>query len=504
MGALKSIQKESLLHRFFFTEETPFGMALARIIVPLAVGIPLVYRFPRVRELFTTDGTPTTMFQLYGHGPTLPVLTPELAVPLYGIMLLCLFMTLIGFRTRLSLCVATPLYIYFNMLDGIGTMTKYSVIGSHLLLILTVSQAGAIWSVDAALKRRVSGDALSMPPKVPIWPARLMQLLFCFMYFGAAVTKIQTAAFFSGEQMRYWMLSNWNYENPVGEKMAMWSWLLPVSAYLAVIWEILFAFLVFQRRTRLVMLGMGIFFHLMTWLTLGLYVFPAICLSGYASFLMQDDALRIRRLLRRLRVAAVFASPLRFGERLVTALPQRQMPPGVIWTCLIAVAAIAATETELRLDLYGSRTPDGALPLRELDDNVARAMLSDRSTLREQDKFFSFDLGTVMIGNQLANRCSEFTYGDRIIAQCNVNPPHEDLWVECILQDGESRTIEQFGSIVSREMLRYNFVYTVGNKLLPGEYSMVLKSANKEIYRRKLRIVGQPEQLLVEEGVVTN
>lgn len=497
-------ENTSLLRQFFFAEEVPFGMALARIAVPLTVGLPMIYRFPRVRELFTADGTPTQLFEMFGNGPVLPVLPPHMAVPLYGIMLLCLLMTSIGFRTRLSLCVATPLYIYFNLLDGIGTMTKYSVIGTHLLILLAVSEAGALWSVDALLKRRNSVDGTLGLPRVPVWPARLMQLLFCYVYFGAAVTKIQTTEFFSGEQMRYWMLSNWNYENPVGEVMAMWSWLLPVSAYLAVVWEILFAFLVFQRRTRWLMISAGIFFHIMTWLTLGLYIFPAICLSGYAAFLMERDIVGLRRYLRKFRLTSLFAWPMQAVTRMVAALPQRQMPAGVVWTCVVAVAAILSTEAELRLDLYGARTEAGALPLAEIDAAVAQAMISDRTPMREQDKFFSFDLGTVLIGNQLANRRSEFTYGETLIAQCNLNPPHEDLWVECVLQDSRKRTIEQFGNIVSREQLRYNFIYSIGNKLVPGDYTMVLRSANREVYRRDFRLVGDPRDLMTEDIMLTN
>ncbi|MEQ9406281.1 MAG: HTTM domain-containing protein [Fuerstiella sp.] len=503
MSLKTKTQSRSLLREFFFAEEVPFGLALTRIAVPLAVSIPMWYRLPRVRQLFTSDGAPTQLSELFGNGPTLPVLSPGIAIPLYGVMLLCLMLASVGFRTRLSLCIATPLYLYFNPLDAVGTMTKYSVIGAHMLLLLAVSRCGAVWSVDAFLKQRNSTLPSVIPPRVPVWPVRLIQLLFCFVYFGAALTKIQTEAFFSGEQMRYWMLSNWNYENPVGELMAMWSPLLPISAYVAVIWEILFGFLVFQRRSRIWMLGMGIAFHVMTWLTLGLFVFPAICLSGYLAFVTQDDVLWWRRRIRRRRVAALFSWPARSVSGLMTRIPAF-VPAGVAWTCMIAAAAIAATELDLQLDLYARNRPEGFLELSPLDADVARTMIRDKQPLREQDKFFSFDLGTVSIGNQLANRRSEFTYGQTMIAQCNLNPPHEDLWVECLLQDSEQRTVEQFGQFVTRDMLRANFIYHIGNKLLPGEYSMLLKSANQEIYRRPFRLTGTPPQQTLDAGLLTN
>ncbi len=496
-------KQPSSLSRFFFASEVPFGMATMRIVLPFVCSIPMWMRFPRVRELFTTDGAPTQLFELFGEGAVLPVLPPGIAVPLYGMLLLTLFMAMIGFRTRLSLCIAVPLYAYFNLLDAVGTMTKYSVIATHLLLLLAVSNAGAIWSVDAILKRRSEPDGLNtVPPRYPVWPARLVQLLFCYLYFGAAITKIQTEAFFSGEQMRYWMLSNWNYENPVGEAMAMWSPLLLIGAYAAVVWEMLFAFLVFQKRSRLIMLGFGAMFHFLTWVTLGLKIFPSICVSGYLAYMMQDDFLKIRQWAQRWLPASL-PRPGVLVERLVARTPAL-VPSGVAWVCLIALSAIVATEAELRLDLYGVNNPAGRMALMPMDADVARKMIREEQKVREKDKFFSFDIGSFTVGNQLANRKSDFEYGDYIIAQCNLNPPHEDLWVECLLEDSEGRMIEQFGQFVTRDMLRANFHYSIGNKLLPGKYDLVLRSANQEIYRRPFSLTGTPPETPLSAGVLTN
>ena len=298
------------------------------------------------------------------------------------------------------------------------------------------------------------------------------------------------------------MLSNWNYDNPVGETMAMWSPLLLIGAYLAVVWEILFGCLVFPKRSRLIMLAMGVGFHFMTWVTLGLKIFPLICVTGYFAYIMQDDFLKIRHWLRRW-VPASLPRPSLFVESAVGRLPNL-VPSGVAWVCCIAVAAIASTEAELQMDLYGIRNPGGMMALKTMDADAARRMIREEHTVREQDKFFSFDIGSFTVGNQLANRRSAFEYGDRIIAQCNLNPPHEDLWVECLLQDSEGRLIEQFGQFVTRDMLRANFMYHIGNKLLPGDYQMVLRSANKDIYRRPFKLTGSPPDMPLSAGVLTN
>ncbi|MCA9084714.1 MAG: HTTM domain-containing protein [Planctomycetaceae bacterium] len=487
------------LREFFFAEETPFGMAMMRIMLPLVASIPMFKRFPRVRELYTTDGATVQLFEMFGNGEVLHVLSPAVAIPLYGIMLLCLVSAIIGFRTRLSLLIGGSLYAYFNLLDSVGTMTKYSVISTHLFLLLAVSNCGAIWSVDAWLARRSGKETGPLPPKFPVWPARLVQMLFSALYFGASITKIKTEAFFTGEQMRYWMLSNWNYENPVGEVMAMWSPILLVGAYMAVIWEVVFPFLVWQRQTRWFVLLMGVTFHILTLITLGLYIFPSVCLSGYFGFVTEADFLRFRKFFVFRILGPVLKFPQKAGAFVLDRVPPLA-PAAITWCCLIAVAAITSTEVELRLDLYGRRTPEGGYALKPMDRTVALTMIRNEQRVREHDKFFNFEIGTSTVGFQLANRRSEFEFGETMIAQCNLNPPHEDMWVECLLKDEDGRVIEQFGQFVTREMLRANFFYKLGNKLIPGKYSMVLKSSNQEIYSRPFTLRGEAEP----QTVLTN
>ena len=476
------------LGQFFFEEQVLWGPALTRMLLPLAALMPMFMRFTRVRELYSTDGTPVQMFEVYGQGPVLPVLPPGIAIALYSVMVFSLVCGIVGWKTRLSLGVGTALYVYFNLLDSVGTMTKYSVIASHLLLLLTVSRCGSVWSVDAVLRRRRTGGSTDLPPVSPVWPVRLMQMLYAFVYFGSAITKIQTEAFFSGEQMRYWMLSNWNYDNPVGEVMAMWSPVLLISAYLTAVWEILFAFVVWNHRVRGVILGIGVIFHVMTCLTLGLYIFPAICLSGYLCFVTQEDVLRARQLLHRsgIRLDRLF-------RRLPALLPRllpRLLPSGVVWTSAACLCGAATLEFEYQYDIYGMRRESGPLPLAELELDQARKMIAGARPVREKDKFFSFGLGTVTVGGQLANRRESYRYGDWMIAECNLNPPHEDMWVECILEDDQGRIIARMGQFVTREMLRARFDYLIGNRLTSGRYNMVLQSSGQEIYRCPFAVEG--------------
>lgn len=493
------------LRNFFFAEQSPYGLALVRMFLPAVALVPMIRRFGRVRELFSSDGAPQQLFELFGQGTPIPELPASFASALYGVMIFALLCVVFGFRTRMALMIGTPLYIYFNLLDAVSTMTKYSVIAAHMLVVLTVSNCGAVWSIDAILKRWKDGTSpTAVPPQFPVWPARLIQLLFCFVYFGAAITKIQTQAFFSGEQMRYWMLSNWNYSNPAGEILAMWTPVLLACGYITVVWEITFPFLAWRPAGRFFALGVGIVFHFMTWLTLGLYIFPLICISGYMSFLMEKDIVAIRRFAHRLRIPTALLGFPRFAAARIIEMRPVSLPASILWIGLAALIAVGSAEADYRLDLYGMRANNGPMALTPLDPDAALSMINSTRPVREKDKFFSFDIGSLLVGGQLANRSSTYEFGDTIIAQCNINPPHEDLWVECVVEDEHNRIVDSSGQFVTREMLFANFTYDVGNKLVPGKYWIVLKSSGTEISRRPFELTGDPESLPQMGELMTN
>ena len=503
-GTLSVVGKlRNKLNKFFFAEEVPYGLALVRILLPLAAMIPMWQRLPRVRELFSSDGATAQLSALYQQGQMLPEFSGSVAVALYVLMLFCMVTTSLGWMTRISVCVATALYAYFNMLDSVSTITKYSVITIDAMVVMCVANSGAVWSIDSWLARRRTNSWPGEPnidrPKFPVWQARLIQILIACVYFGAALTKIQTSAFFSGDQIRFWMLTNFNFHNPVGEYLATMPALLVVSGYITVVWEMCFLFTVWRGWQRPVMLLMGIGFHLGTCLMLGLYIFPAICIAIYFAFLTENDVRVLAAVYRRFRRRRGWR-PRRYTDadlvpgwlgRIPAAL---KLPPVVAFTAMAGLLVLVGVEAEYHADVYGVRSPNGMAELRPMDAADAERMLAPTKVIREKDKFFSFDLGTTAIGGILANSRDEFTYGDVILAQGSLNPPHEDMLVECELVDAEGALIQRYQQIAVRESLRCDFYYRIGQDIPPGPYAFVLKSAGREVGRRPFNVVGTPPQ----------
>jgi len=481
--------------RFFHAEEVPFGLAVIRILLPLVLLCPMLPRWFHARELYSSDGAIAPLWIGFGYREMLPELPGTAAVALYSVLILSLFTSCIGWRSRMSLILATVLYTYFNLFDAVSTMTKYSVISSHALFLLCMSNCGAIWSVDSWLQRNrqqrhnAAGRLSAEWPRSAVWPRRLMQLLIGCVYFGAGITKMHTSGFLTGEQLQTWLVTNLNYRNPVGEYLAQFPSLIVVFAYVTIIWEIVFIFTAWRGWGRRVMLGTGIVFHFLTVLTLGLFVFPMLFATIYFSFLNEEDAARFaavfRRFAARFRSSASFVT-IRRGATLFSSPPAMlRKRSGLLFGLTLLIAAFAGAEIEHLLDPYGERRPEGPHELRMLDSEyVKNTLLGPPEPVRLIDKFESFEIGTVLVGGVLAGRRTAYDVGETIEAQCTLTSGHEDMWLECSLHDDRDRPISHVGRVALREMLRCNFSYELSESLDAGDYSLVLSCAGRSLLRK--------------------
>lgn len=470
---------------WFYRRETPYAMALVRILLPLGMLLTVLPRWAHVRELYSADGAPAPLWELYGHTGLFPILPPAAAVALFTTLTFCLVTACAGWKSRFSWFVVMVLYPYFGLVDSLGSLTKYTVIATHLAFLLMVSSAGEVWSVDAWLKQQGGSRHRARPPRFAVWPQRLMQLFICLVYLGAASTKVHTPGYFEGEQLFYWMLTNVNSPNPLGEWLSQYPLILIIFSHVTILWEVLFLFLVWHRPWRLILLSFGIVFHVMTYFMLGLFVFPMIYLSAYPAFMHNDQARK---------VGDWFARQWRrLGSRSSVGFPRRWNPAYAGTTAFLAVlmllAALGVT-AEARMDVYGERGEAGPIALQPLSPDRVDELLRNDTTLRPQDKVFTFQIGTTIVGDVLVDRQREFQHGEILVAQCRLIRPHEDLWVEFSLYDADNRIINVGGEIVPREQIRTTYAVPVSPALAPGEYSLVVKIDRQVAGRRRFVIHG--------------
>ena len=485
------------VRHFFYDTEVPYGLALCRICLPIVLSGWVLPRWIVCRELYSSDGATGQLSIGYGIIDMLPEFPGGVVAALYALMLFAMLTLCIGWCTRISALITCVLFTYFCCLDCVSSMTKYTVISSHVFLILSLSQAGSIWSVDAWLANRQRNFDPTKPrfayPKSEAWPRRLLQLLIAIVYFGAAMTKIHTPTFFSGDQLQYWMMTHLNYQHPIGEFFSMYPILLVGFGYITVVWEIVFLFCAWKGSMRGLMLATGILFHFMTALTLGLMLFPLVCYSVYLAYLDEDDMSQIAAWLRRKTRRSSwlkFAKQSLIGWR--TAIgnrPEWRMPAQLGFYVALPLIAFLGVELEYSWDIYGERRPEGRHQLVAIDPERARMMLAPVTPQRDIDKFFAVDMGTFLISDLLADRRTSFRHGETMIAQCNLVPPHEDMVVECKIRDSENRSIERIVSIAIRDQFRVNIQFKIKDDLPPGEYSMTVETAGRHVMQKKFNIL---------------
>lgn len=477
--------------QFFYAEEAPYGIALVRMFLPIGLMVAMVPRWFHARELYSSDGAPTPLAHAYGIPNMLPEITGVVAVGMMTLLLFALITMSIGWCTRASVMFAFVAYTFLNLTDAVSTMTKYSVIASHVLLLLSLSQCGAVWSVDRWLERRrhrQSGATEPLPePKFAAWPRRLLQLMIGIVYFGAAITKFHTPAYFTSDQLGTWMQTNVNFANPIGEWMTQFTSLLVVFAYVAIIWEIMFVFLCWRGTARLIAIGLGATFHVMTTLTLGLVVFPMVCISIYFAFLNENDIAAIAQRLRSIgwfRERATTAVPVPATSR--SGLP---IPSFVAFAGVAVIVAATGIEIEYWMDPYGLRRPEGPYALQEIDtETVEQVYFRKSGPVNPVDMIASFQAGTVVVGGEIFNPKRDFRIGDTIIIQAAVSPPHEDMYLDCSLHDTDDHVVDSNVQPAVRESRRCNFNYTLSDALEPGDYALVLKRAGRELMRKNITI----------------
>lgn len=484
------------LNNFFFAEERPVGTALVRILLPLVILFPTLHRVYRVREFYSVEGSPTPIWNNYGQPDLLPIPSAPVAAGLYALFILALVTSCIGWRTRISLVICGLLFPYFGMVDLISTMTKYVIICAHVLLLLSMSSCGQIWSVDRWLARR---RGLAWSETGPAWPRRLMQLLLGIIYLAAAATKLHTPTFFTGDQLRFWLLTNVNMDNPFGEHLSQYPGMILVMVYVTIFWEIVFLFTCWKGVGRAVNLSVGLVFHVMTIFTLGLVVFPLVYFVLYLSWYEERDHRRVLAWWQ-----SLFGAD--FRERLpgpvVSMQPRWGFPSLAAWGLCAAGAACLGVWIDHNADPWGENRPEGRYALKPISEERVAELLRNDQQIDVNDKVFSLDIGSVKFNDNLVDRKTQFHHGEKAMIQCCLLPPHEDLFMEAYLRNEEGQILYRLWQVVARENMRGHFWFQMQDSLEPGIYSVMIRINGHEAASRTLELL--PDSASSEQQTASN
>jgi hypothetical protein len=453
-------QGRELMKRFFFDTEVPWALALVRIGVALVVLADLLPRFPHALELYSTAGLPMPVPLWSDQGPCVPALRPEWAVTLHGAAIFLALAVLVGWQTRLALPALFGLYGYFTLLDLPGSMSKYGLLAAHVLLVLVPSQCGAVFSVDALTWRRDRADG---PPRAPVWPRRLIQLLVVSLYLGAA-----------NEDAGH---------HPLGQLLAFSTPLVLLLSYATVFFQILFPFLVWVRKVRYWILALGVLFHLSHGPTLDIWIFPAMVVVCYAAFIEEEDCRRFASAAR--RVAGAWGE--RSGQEQRRGWALRPGTSSVAFVLALIAFEVAAGAVQRKLDtsqlLAASHSPE----LPPLAESAGKRLFEERP-LQPQDYFLFVDVGSWANQDRLLNSRRRFRLGEELIAYAELLQPHAQLYFTWTLSDQDGNLLAEQHRLAAPQASRDHHRFQLDADMPIGPLDVVLRCAGREVFRRRIEL----------------
>ena len=439
--------------KFFFSEVRLDSLALIRILLCGVLLIPIAGRWPHAREFYSADGVVTQFVDGFPVGWDLPVLNGPATVALYSAFVFFLIAGMIGWHTRMSLAIAAVLTLYFGFLDLVGTLTKYTIIATHILAILAFARSGAAWSVDALLGREPGNG------RGAIWPIRVIQIFLAILYFSTAITKVKSPEFMTGEHTVFWMQTSMHFAHPMGYWMSTHPQWVVVANFVVVLWETLFCVLCWNRRALLPLLGLGVVFHLATYTLLGLAIFPLITLALYPAFVSPE------------RSRAVLMSLRNVLSRLPRFSTVRLTNYSWAFPFMLGVVIVTGVEAEYQLDPLGQRSPKPALPV--IPHQVAQERLSETGPTSPSEWVYRVDVGDSSVAGVVCGDSHGFKADSTALLQLWLHTPHPDMYVYVDVHDSTDIAVMQDGIAITRGSSRHTVPFAFANNLRPGQYTFV-------------------------------
>lgn len=481
--------------RLLFAFEGPRRVALVRIALGLVLLCHAGCRWRYAVELYSTFGPAMPIFTVYASdapleigesndrkdarpGPLVsrfhgPIPSPLEAVALHSLLLFALVAITLGWQTRTSLLVACGLLVWLGLIDGAATFAKHLLICVHLLVLLTCSGCGRCWSLDS-LTDPARDDLCRLDP---VWPRRMMQWLVCAIYFGAAVTKLRTPAFLTGDLLGFSLLDDYWGGGPVGIWLSSMPHVVLGLSLATVLFELLFPFLIWVPRLRLIMLAAAVAFHLGMAAAMHLSTFSPTMFVALIPFLHESDLMRLR--LPGIGSSAFAAAGLAPGHR------RRLYAAAAYVVCAVAVV-VSGCFVQRQYDWYGAfgrRSLNDIASLPSIPDDQWADMQAQRQPPWE-DFVHRTSLGTRASGTQVFGAPDRFRGGDTVYVLVQFIPGHPELLLEGLLIAPDGQEAARFSHRVPRNVAYSVNGFELTEELPPGRYRVIFQVQGFEFAER--------------------
>lgn len=224
------------------------------------------------------------------------------------LMLLTAFCLLIGFGTRIT----APLAWFLNLMYChrlTGHLFGLDQVVMMLLMYLMLAPCGAVYSVDAWIRRRRERAGVSSTSWLSAWwlpgpgrssanqiATRLIQLHLCIIYLFGGMSKLRGEMWWDGSALWY-ALVNWEYQSIDAVWLGHYPTLLGALAHITIFWETFYCATVWPRFLRPWTLALAFAVHGGIAMGLGMITFGLMMIVANLSFI---DPVTLRRLIAKI------------------------------------------------------------------------------------------------------------------------------------------------------------------------------------------------------------
>ncbi len=208
--------------------------------------------------------------------------SPSLLWTVHIAALVVFAMFTLGLFTRTTGILAYLLTVsYANRASG--ALFGLDQMNAFLVMYLAIAPCGVCLSLDSMLRRR-RGDL--EPPQESVWAnviTRLIQVHLCIVYFFAGCGKLAGETWWSGDAI--WLsLASYEYQTLDLTWLAHYPLLLNAISLGALYWDVSYAYLVWPKMTRPIMVGMAFFVHAGIGIAMGMLTFGYIMIVANFAF----------------------------------------------------------------------------------------------------------------------------------------------------------------------------------------------------------------------------
>jgi hypothetical protein len=279
--------------QYWFAPVPGYPFAAARILFGIFLLVYFLGFLPHVELMFSTRG----VYSPYLAPDIAP--SPLVAWVLYGLLVVAAVFFVVGALTPYAAPLLLLLFLHDYFVQLAEKNSSFDRLIIIFLAIFSVSNAGVVWSVDAA---RVKKEA---PRAVPAWGPRLLRFQLIAMYFAAGLWKVVNPAWRDGTLLKATMQGPW--ASPAAfwlvqrvESDRLWA----TFSAIVIAFELLMSVALTVQRTRPWAIAFGAVFHLANCFVLVIPEF-LVCMTMYPLFLPSEVVQRIGEgLARRVRFAA--------------------------------------------------------------------------------------------------------------------------------------------------------------------------------------------------------